>query len=142
MLRASLTRRSLLAAALTGAGAVLLSACGGQVPPAPTQAPPGPTAVPPANAGGNPAPAKPADTSKPAAAEATKPAATAATQAQPGTQAAPSGAAAATQPAAAGAATAAPQTNAAAGVSGGTPTAPTPTIPAGAKVVTFWIPWG
>src|SRR5262245_9391108 len=31
---------------------------------------------------------------------------------------------------------------AAGGVSGGTPTAPTPTIPAGAKVVTFWIPWG
>jgi multiple sugar transport system substrate-binding protein len=28
------------------------------------------------------------------------------------------------------------------GVSGGAPTAPTPTVPAGAKVVTFWIPWG
>src|SRR6266540_2262395 len=25
---------------------------------------------------------------------------------------------------------------------GAAPTAPTPTIPAGAKVVTFWIPWG
>src|SRR5262245_44252814 len=28
------------------------------------------------------------------------------------------------------------------GVSGGTPAAPTATIPAGAKVATFWIPWG
>jgi multiple sugar transport system substrate-binding protein len=28
------------------------------------------------------------------------------------------------------------------GVSGGAPTAPTPTLPAGANVVTFWIPWG
>jgi len=28
------------------------------------------------------------------------------------------------------------------GVSGGAPVAPTATIPAGAKVVTFWIPWG
>src|SRR5262245_24849410 len=28
------------------------------------------------------------------------------------------------------------------GVSGGAPVAPTATVPAGAKVVTFWIPWG
>ena len=28
------------------------------------------------------------------------------------------------------------------GVSGGAPSAPTATVPAGAKVVTFWIPWG
>ncbi len=28
------------------------------------------------------------------------------------------------------------------GVSGGAPTGPTPTIPAGANVVSFWIPWG
>ena len=28
------------------------------------------------------------------------------------------------------------------GVSGGAPTAPTPTLPAGANVVTRWIPWG
>jgi multiple sugar transport system substrate-binding protein len=33
-------------------------------------------------------------------------------------------------------------TKPAAGVSGGTPVAPAPTLPPGAKVVTFWIPWG
>lgn len=44
--------------------------------------------------------------------------------------------------AASGAANAAPKTNIQAGVSGGTPTAPTPTLPAGAKAVVFWIPWG
>src|SRR5207245_4395803 len=28
------------------------------------------------------------------------------------------------------------------GISGGAPSAATPTVPTGAKVVTFWIPWG
>lgn len=38
--------------------------------------------------------------------------------------------------------TPATETKPAAGVSGGTPAAPAPTVPPGAKVVTFWIPWG
>jgi len=36
----------------------------------------------------------------------------------------------------------APAAAATTGVSGGAPAGPQPTVPAGAKVVTFWIPWG
>ncbi|HEY3108923.1 MAG TPA: hypothetical protein VGL23_09235 [Chloroflexota bacterium] len=113
----TVSRRRLLVGALGATGAALVAACAGGA---------APTAAPPA--------AKPA--------EPTKPAAAAAAQGAPATAGA---GAAATKPAEAAAKPAAggtPQTNVQAGVSGGTPTAPTPTIPAGAKVVTFWIPWG
>jgi multiple sugar transport system substrate-binding protein len=46
------------------------------------------------------------------------------------------------KPAAKAEGTPAAETKPAAGVSGGTPAAPPPTVPPGAKVVTFWIPWG
>ncbi|HEV8635179.1 MAG TPA: extracellular solute-binding protein [Chloroflexota bacterium] len=54
----------------------------------------------------------------------------------------PPAAPAATKPAEAAKAAEKPAEKPAAGVSGGTPVAPTPTLPPGAKVVTFWIPWG
>lgn len=115
MTELNLTRRGVLIGALGAAGTALLAACGGAA--SPTAAPP--KAAEPAKPAAAPAPTtapaapKPADTAKPA--DAAKPADKPADK---------------------------PATNVQAGVSGGTPTAPTPTIPAGAKVVTFWIPWG
>jgi len=124
--RARHSRRQLLVGALGAAGVALLAACGGTA---------SPTAAPTA------APAKPAEPTKPAAAAANTPAAgAAATKPAAGGTASPAAGGAAS-PAAAGG-TAAPQTNVQSGVSGGTPTAPTPTLPAGAKAVVFWIPWG
>jgi ABC-type glycerol-3-phosphate transport system substrate-binding protein len=117
-MRLTVSRRRFLVGALGATAAALVAACGSSA---------APTAAPPA--------AKPAEPTKPAAAAPTS--AAAATTAGAGAAAAKPADAAA-KPAAGGT----PQTNVQAGVSGGTPTAPTPTIPAGAKVVTFWIPWG
>jgi multiple sugar transport system substrate-binding protein len=117
----SLSRRGFLTGAFGATAVAVLAACGSSAPTAaPTSAP---------------AAAKPTEAPKPAGTAApTGPTAPAGATTAPG--------AAATKPAAAGAASPVAQTNAAAGVSGGTPTAPTPTLPAGAKPVVFWIPWG
>lgn len=120
------SRRHFLAGALGAAGVALVAACGGAA--SPTAAP----AAKPTDAPKPAEPTKPAAGSTPAAGPATKPAAAggAASPAAGGTAA----------PAQGAQATAA--TNVQSGVSGGTPTAPTPTLPAGAKAVVFWIPWG
>jgi ABC-type glycerol-3-phosphate transport system substrate-binding protein len=124
--KSSYSRRYFLAGVVGTAAVALLAACGGSAPPtaAPTAAPAKPAE-----------PAKAAEPTKPAAAPAaagsTPAAGAAATTAPAGGTAAPAQGAQATA-----------GTNVQAGVSGGTPTAPTPTLPAGAKAVVFWIPWG
>src|SRR6266542_3005046 len=107
----AVSRRRLLVGALGATGLALVAACGGSAAPtaAPVKTEPKPAAEP----------------TKPAAGAAPTTASTGAAPTKPA-DAAAKPADAAAKPAAG----ATPQTNVQAGVSGGTPTAPTPTIPA------------